>query len=438
MNKKRGMAVAVCCAATLLTHAQDAEPQKLELSQLFVKVSGNSRELKIAEHGLHQKEYAIKEAQNDLLPDLSLTVSADKASNMPVYDRGLLQTPSQHDVIHTLYASEANLYWSVYEGLKKRNTVKLRTLESELKRELFLEKKAAVSLKAVILFLDLYLQNEWEQLLKADISEKEAQLKQVKDFYELGVVLQSDVLRSELELSKRRMTLIEIGNEKRELNQRLNVLIGNNDEQTVVPVLHTDALPQAGSFESVLEQGRAGAYGERQSEHHIALAEKEWELVKSANALKLGITGSFRFSNPQIFLYPYNDSWYNLGIIGLKASYSFSELYKNTNRKKAAHEAVEEAHEHHKKVDDEVRTALYRDYLAWDESVQRVAVFELNQTYALENARILKDAYFHHTALITDLLDADVLVLKSKFELKQAQVNVFKNYYQLQYTKGTL
>lgn len=438
MKKKWGVAVTVYCAATLFAGAQNAEPQKLELSQLFEKVVGNSRELKIAEHRLNNKEYGIKVAENDRLPDLSVTASADKASNMPVYDGGLLQAHSQHDVIHTLYASETNLYWSVYEGLKKRNTVKLRKLESELEQELFVEKKAAVSLKAVSLFLDLYLQNEWEQLLMADISEKEAQLKQVKDFYELGTVLQSDVLRSELELSKRRMTLIEIGNEKRELNQQLNMLIGNDDEQPVVPVLLIDALPQAGSFESVLEQGRAAAYAEKQSEHHVAMAEKEWELVQSANALKLGVTGSFRFSNPQIFLYPYNDSWYNLGIIGIKASYSLSELYKNRNRKKTAHEAVEEAHEHHKKVSDDVRTALYRDYLALDESVQYVTIFELNETYALENARILKEAYFHHTALITDLLDADVLVLKSKFELKQAQVNVFKNYYKLQYSKGTL
>lgn len=438
MKNKWGMAVMVWCAATLFTNAQKAEPQSLELSQLFEKVVLNSRELKMAEHQVNKREYGIKDAQNDRLPDLSVTVSADKASNMPIYENGLFQAPSQHEVIHTLYASETNLYWSVYEGLKKKNTVKLRVLQWELEQELFLEKKAAVNLKAVTLFLDLYLQYEWERLLKADIQEKEAQLKQVKDFYELGTVLQSDVLRSELELSKRRMTLIEIENEKRQLNQQLNILIGNDDEQCVLPVFNMEVLPQTDSFQRILEQGRSDAYMEKQSQHHLAIAEKEWQLSRSANALKLGVAGTFRFSNPQIFLYPYNDSWYNLGIIGLKASYSFSELYKNRNKKKAVREAVEEAHEHHKKVDDDVRTALYRDYLAFDEAVKYVSIFELNETYALENARILKDAYFNHTVLITDLLDADVLVLKSKFELKQARVNVFKNYYRLQYSKGKL
>lgn len=438
MEKKRGIAMAVCCTVSFFANAQNVPSRELTLTQLFVKVALNSRELKIAEHQLNKREYGIKDAQNDRLPDLSVTVSADKASNMPVYANGLFQAPSQHDVIHTLYASETNLYWSVYEGLKKKNTVKLRELESALEQELFLEKKAAVSLRAVELFLDLYLQNEWERLLKADIQEKEAQLKQVRDFYELGTVLQSDVLRSELELSKRKMTLIEIGNERLQLAQRLNILIGNEDEQQVVPVLDIDTLPQTDNFQTLLQEGRQNAYEEKQSEYHIAAAQKEWELAKSANALKLGVTGSFRFSNPQIFLYPYNDSWYSLGIIGLKASYSLSELYKNRNKRKAAREAVEEAHEHHKKIDDDIRTVLYRDYLAFDESVKYVAIFELNKSYALENARILKDAYFNHTSLITDLLDADVLVLKSEFELKQAQVSVFKNYYKLQYSKGTL
>ena len=76
--------------------------------------------------------------------------------------------------------------------------------------------------------------------------------------------------------------------------------------------------------------------------------------------------------------------------------------------------------------------------MALDESEKYVTIYKLNETYAVENARILKDAYFNQTSLITDLLDADVLVLKSKFELKQAQINVFKNYYKLQYSKGTL
>lgn len=438
MKRKTSILSVFLAMASYVGYAQQNQVEPLTLTQMLQKVAIYSRDLKIAEHQLDEKLYRIDDAKMAQLPDLTISASVDKASNFPIYDNGLFHKPSQHDVIHTLYATNSNMYLAIYEGLRLKNTVKLKQLDADFEKEKFLEKEAAINLQAIHLFYDLYLQREWEQLMFADIAEKEHQLHEIKNFYELGVVLHSDVLRAELELSKRKMTLIEIQNQQVTFNQQLNVLIGNKDEQKVLPVVNLDVLPRYENFEAALQVGVQNAYTEKQSSVHVKMMEKELQLVKSNNSIKLGVTGSFQFSNPQIFLYPYNEAWYNLGLVGLKATYSISELYKNKNKKAAAHVAVEEAHEHHKKTQDEIRTKIYQDYLALDEAVKYVGIYKLNEEYAVENARILKDAYFNQTTLITDLLDADVLVLKSKFELKQSQINVFKNYYNLQYSKGTL
>lgn len=433
-----GILTVTILASSFMMNAQNKTPENLNLSQLKQKVAIHSKEIKIAEYQLENKLYHVQDAKNAQLPNLNITASVDKASNFLIYDQGLFNHPSKHEVIHTLYATNTNMYLSLYEGLRLKNTVKLKQIEADLSKELLLEKEAAVQLNAILLFLDLYLQNEWELLMKADIKEKEHQLSEIKNFHELGVVLQSDVLRAELELSKRKMTLIEIENQQLVVNQKLNVLIGNPDDQLVQPEVEIKYLPKYENFDEALNEGKHKAYAEKISHWHVEEAEKNLDLIKANNSIKVGLTGSFQFSNPQIFLYPYNDSWYNLGLIGVKASYSFSELYKNKNKKAAAKIATEEAHKHHEKISDDVRTKIYQDYLALDESEKYVTIYKLNETYAVENARILKDAYFNQTSLITDLLDADVLVLKSKFELKQAQINVFKNYYKLQYSKGTL
>ena len=65
-------------------------------------------------------------------------------------------------------------------------------------------------------------------------------------------------------------------------------------------------------------------------------------------------------------------------------------------------------------------------------------IFEQNLQYANENARILKNAYFNQTALITDLLDANLLQVQAQFELEQSKMNVLKSYYSLKYETGTL
>lgn len=438
MKTKSGITTVIFYMITGVLFAQNQNQQKVSINSLLEKVAVHSKEIKIAEHELEKSFLDVADAQNNKLPDISVNASVDKATNFPIYDSGLFEKPSQHDVIHTLYATNANFYLSIYEGLKKKNTVKLKEIEASLQKELFLETEATVKLQAVHLFLDLFLQDELRATLLADMKEKEHQLKEIKDLFDLGVILQSDVLRAELELSKRKMTLIEIENQRTKINQKLNVLIGNQDEQWVQPIFDTDSLPKLPLFSEALQQATTNAYAEKQSHFHVLAVEKNLELVKANNNVKIGLTGSFQFSNPQIFLYPYNDAWYHLGLVGIKASYSLSELYKNKNKKKIAKEAIEQAHMHHEKINDDVRTALYKEYLSFDEALKYVDVFKLNTKYAAENERILKDAYFNQTALITDLLDANVLVVKSNFELIQAQVNVFKNYYQLQFTQGTL
>lgn len=437
MKKIYCLEILLFVLSPLYTQAQD-EGIKLDIYEIESKVLEKSKQIKLEEHKLKAKESMINDAQNSLYPDLSINGSIDKVSNFLIYDNGLFKKASKHDVIHTLYSTNTNLYLNIYEGLKTKNSIKLRKLEAELQRERLTQQQAFVKLQAFHLFLDLYLQKEWEKLMITDIEDKEHQLKEIQDLHELGIVLQSDVLRSELELSKRKITLIEIQNEQKKINQQLNVLIGLNDEQKIKPVFDIETLPLNESFNDVLKTSISKSYEERLSSIEVAITEKNYDLIKANNTIKIGMGGSFQFSNPQIFLYPYNDSWYNLGTIGLKASYSFSELYKNKNKKRVAEIEIEESHEHHKKIQDEIRTKIYQDYLSLDEAVKYVSFYKLNKEYALENARILKDAYFNQTALITDLLDADVLVLKSVFELKQSKINVFKNYYKLQYSKGTL
>ncbi|MNL30619.1 hypothetical protein D3C87_1523660 [compost metagenome] len=55
-----------------------------------------------------------------------------------------------------------------------------------------------------------------------------------------------------------------------------------------------------------------------------------------------------------------------------------------------------------------------------------------------ENARIVKQNYFNQTALITDLLDADIQLLQSKFDFTSAKIAAQIQYYQLQNVLGTL
>ena len=174
------------------------------------------------------------------------------------------------------------------------------------------------------------------------------------------------------------------------------------------------------------------------SEQNTALTALGIKKVKANVRPTLGVTGNFTFANPQIFLYPYNDSWYTLGLIGLKASFPISSLYHNTHKLRKAkleHEKEEIAHHH---INDQIKQEVKEAYLRYQEALIEIDVNEKNKQFAKENARIIKNTYFNKTALVTDLLDADIQVLRTQFELEASKINAQNKYYLLQLAKGIL
>ena len=429
------LALSVCLYQPFLK----AQEYQLTLPQLFSKVETHSKEIALEQLKLQLAKTKIKQAQSNQLPTLSITGSIRHATNMPVYVNGILHKPAQHDIIHTLYNTETNLYMNLFDGFKLKNEIKLAKILSDIS---VTDKEKLISLtklKATNLFIDLHLQYQWKTTMQNDIAEKEHQLSEIKNIYKAGIILESDVLRTELELSKRKMTLTEIENSIIVLQQQINVLTGEDDKTIIEPEMasieeETTALSVDDYIEIALEKG----YDAELSEQHTQVAETKLKLDKGNYYPKIGLIGSFQFANPQVFLYNYNPNWYSLGLVGLQASYDISSIYHNKHQVQETKIELSSAQLHHQFTNDNIRTRIYKAYYEYDEALKHEKVFEQNLQYANENARILKNAYFNQTALITDLLDANLLQVQAQFELEQSKMNILKSYYSLKYETGTL
>ena len=73
-------------------------------------------------------EEEIKDAQAERYPELGIKGSAEKATNIPIYENGLFSKPAQHEVIHTLYRLGADMYLNLYNG----NRLNLKIAEDKI------------------------------------------------------------------------------------------------------------------------------------------------------------------------------------------------------------------------------------------------------------------------------------------------------------------
>lgn len=429
---------AICTIAVLLclvlgTRAQDS--LRISLADLISKSQQNSKYIEQSHLQLEEKGIALRQQRMELLPKISVRASASYASNMPVYDRGIFAKPSQHDVIHFLYDTGLDFYLNLYNGHRDLMKIESKKLEMELANIDWKSATAQIKLEICNLFLDLDLAYRNKFLIEQDIKDQRTQLKEIETRYTAGVVLHSDVLRISLELSKRELLLVQITNDIRAINQKLQLIAD----------IHQEIVPMCGTMEShplnypeLVAIARQEAFVLLKSEQEVALKKLSVKQAKSNYLPEMGLTNTFTFANPQVFLYPYNASWYNLNIVGLKLNIPISALYLNKNIVRGAQVALKREEVKHHHEEEAVENELLQAYLDYNLALEQREVCQKNLALAKENARIIKNRYFKSSALITDLLDADMQCLKINFELESARIAIQKHYYFIEFLKGTI
>lgn len=411
---------------------------RLSLKDAWQKAEEHSRHIRINTIDADIAEAEVKDAKRERLPEIEVKGSAEKASNIPIYENGIFSKPTQHEVIHTLYRAGADFYLNIYQGNKLNLKIKENQTLQKIKD---IQKEQAVSdihYKTAALYLDLQKTFIFRNLIQQDIADQKVQLKEIQALYKNGVVLKSDVLRIELELSKRKMALVTIENDILIATQKLNIILGIPDEQVVMPDAPFNEWNESSTYGEYVKQAMDHSFDYHVSEQQTELSKIKLKQVKANVSPKVGLYGEFYYANPQIFLYPYNPDWYSLGVVGVKASFSISSLYHNTHKVKAAALEFEKEEEAHKNTEDKIRQQVKEAYLRYEEALEQIKVAEINVVQAKENARIIKNTYFNQASLVTDLLDADIQLLQTKFELEAARIMAQNNYYLLQNITGTL
>lgn len=430
-------------ANSLSTRGQDnktlGDTLQLNMRQVWTKAEEHSRAIEIKKKAVSIRSEEVKDARMERFPELGVAGSLEKATNIPIYENGLLKRPIQHEVIHTLYRLGADFNLTIYNGDK----LNLKIEEDKILQQISViqndQTASDIRYKAASLYLELQKSLMLQDVIQQDIADQEKQLSEIKDFHKNGVVLKSDVLRAELDLSNRKMMLVQIQNDILIANQKLNIIMGEPDERVVRPIdpiVSQDS--SINSYEACLADAMAHSFAYHISEQQTEVSKIHLKQIKANVSPKVSLYGDFYYANPQIFLYPYNPYWYSLGIAGVKASFPISSLYHNVHKERAAKLELEQEEEVHKDTEDKVRQQVKEAYLRYKEALIQIDVAKVNIERAKENARIIKNNYLNQAVLITDLLDADVQVLQARFDLTAAKIMGQNKYYLLQNIIGTL
>ncbi|MDM1528188.1 TolC family protein [Myroides odoratimimus] len=425
------------CQSTTLS-ISNKDTIQLSIQEIWEQTDLGSKRSLIQAKELQIRKENTDDARIGRYPVFNAFGKAEKASNIPVYTNGIFNKPEQHNVIHTLYNTGVSMYLNLYSGNRQNLEIEERkTLEAKANIEADMT-KSEVRLEAIKSYLALAKLSRFKKVITQDIAEHKEQLIEIEHLYKNGVVLKSDVLRATMEISKREMTLVQLQNDLSIENQKLVILTGRKDTDFIKPQDSFNEELFLESYDEALDIALERGFKHLLSEESLVLSEIEQKKVKANTKPSIGLIGNFTMANPQIFLYPYNPSWYSLGTIGVQVLFPISNLYQNVHKVRSRALEHEKEELQHQYVQDQIKEEVQQAYLRYQESLVQIEVCTKNKEHAAENARITKSTYFNKISLLTDLLDADVQHLQTQFELEAAKLDSIYKYYTLQFAKGLL
>nr|AGU12350.1 Outer membrane efflux protein [uncultured organism] len=414
-------------------------PVQLTLQEVWSQAEQNNKSIQMQQLSVRSSEEGVKDARAERLPEINTLGEYGYVSNLALYENGLFRSPSQFPVLHTFYRVGADAAVNLYSG----NKTNLKIKEQETIRQLREEQKrltvSDIKFRASQYFLELRRGIIFRGLMQANIAEQQKQLDRIRVLQKNGVVLKSDVLRAELQLSRQKLTLEQIENDMAIANQKLNIVIGQPDNTPVTPLTGQDsvALPVK-TYQDYLAEALQNSHQSKISEQETELRRLELKDVKANVLPKIGLFGNYAYSYPQIQFYPYAATLYGLGTAGIRASFSISAFYHNKHKVKSYELEYQRQELEHQDTQDAIRQQVNEAYLRYKEALDRITVAQTNIRQAAENARIVNNTYFNQLSLVTDLLQSNTEVLQTQFDLAAAQIAAQLQYYQLQKVIGNL
>lgn len=389
---------------------------------------------------LRQQEEMVrsraKTARTAKLPEVQVGLKGGYLGQPIVFREGLSH-PTRPQSPHWLQNYEIDLSQPIYQGGRIRYSIEKADIEQKIAELQTLQNEADIKLALLEQYMQLFSLYKQQTVLARNIEESTKRLENIKSKKRQGLITNNDVLRSELQLTNDRLALQEVDNSLTLMSQQLDILLGLDEQTLIVP--DTTLLRQinpTSDYADYLQKAYRDDWTMRRLRQETQLALNNQRLVKAEFLPQLSLYAGNTLARPitRTMADYYNNSWN----IGLTLSYPLSSLYKNRHKLEEARlniDASQQQEELRKQsLRMEIRTALIRHQEAQD----RVKAMELSVRQARENYRIMRNRYFGQLSILTDLLDANSVLLDAELQLTTARARVIYTYYELQKACGLL
>lgn len=384
--------------------------------------------------GLHasmmQVQYADAksgEAGTLLLPSLKLGAAYTRLSSVPAFEVNIPLPPPapSHFVLSPSILNNYNLRLTLqqplFTGGKVQSAVDAADYTAQATQKEYEKDKSDLVFNIKSAYWNLSKALELQNVVNENVEQIRAHVKDAKSWQSQGLITDNDVLKVEVQLSEARLHQIDARNAVQLARIALNNVIGipldtpvnltstldqKPEEFAPLPDLVKQALDRRADIEAMKYKVKAGESG-------VSLATASW-------FPQVYLTGNYYFNRPNQRYQPMVDQFNNSWDLGVGVSFDVWNWGATIHQTDEARARLAQAQDGLAQLKDAITLDVTSNYLNLQRVRERIDVAREGVKQAEENYRITDNKFKQGLSVNTDLLDAEVALLKAKTDYTQA------------------
>lgn len=378
---------------------------------------------------------------NEQFPEVNLQGNYHRISDLNQYEAGgLFSTPTTYQTIKNMYGANLDASVTLYGGGALKYKKKLSEI-NEAKSELKINRtEKEIKLEIITTFLEAYNQFEQKKLINANIVEDHALIKQISALKKEGVVTLNEILRAKLQLAEHQMLLNTTTNNISIAEDYLKTVLG----LPVETFLKIDTNAVLDLKKTLLLANDANELLLKDNDEIKLNTEQVDALVYQkkiilANYLpQLSFVAQYGYNYPNYRFFPPQAHLFAIGNLGINFKFNLSNLYKNGEKVKQASQQIQINKMERKNLFEKINHAVFTAKTRYNEALVQINLAKINVQQAEENYRLVKLKYKNQLSLITELIDANNLLMKAKSTLITCEIQKNLKFYQYKFALGQL
>jgi len=423
---------AVFAALLALPLAAVAQPRPLSLEEALAAGLEKSPGLQASRLELEAATARSREVAAGRLPSLKLGGGYTRLSEVPDFQVTLPISPDPI-VVSQSYFNQFNLRLGVQQPLftgfrLQAGERSARLLEAAAGQDL--EKNRAELVFAVkAAYWGLARSREFEKVIDENVRQVGEHLKDVRAFFDQGLATRNDVLRAELELSNAEIMRIDARNAAEVALTTLVSLIGlpldaDIDLTTSVESRASRIPAEAGKGDGdPIERALAQRPEIKSAEFRIKASEMGVKAVRSAFLPQVYLSGNYYYLRPNPRILPSLDRFKGTWDVGVSVSFDIWNWGQTKRQTEQAEARLGQAREARKVLEDQAVLEVTQCRLSLARAGEKVRVAGQAVGQAEENLRVTTERFKQGVALSSDVLDAEVALLRAKLGRTQAAID---------------